>query len=258
MTLTALRVGAGTHGTALLHGYLGSGRNLWSLARAWSARDPERAFVLPDLTGHGDSPPLTPEADLRSVARDVLQTLAKTELAPPYSVVGHSLGGRVALAMLDVDAAVLRDVTLLDISPSRIGFAGHGHTLVAEAFARVPATFPRREDARTALESEGLAKPMADWLLTNLKPQADGFGWRVDRQALLDMRPLINAMDLWSVAERYADRIRCVRGGRSDYVSDEDVARLRALGCSVTTIEDAGHFIHVDQPARLVELLAAG
>lgn len=255
MKLTALRVGDGPQATALVHGYLGSGRNLWSLARAWSALDSSRTFVLPDLTGHGDSPPFEPDADLRSMARDLLDTLVATGLPAPYSLVGHSLGGRVALALLDIDAASVRDVTLLDITPGAIGFAGREPTAVAEAFARVPASFTRREDARTALEAEGLSKPMVDWLLTNLRPVGDSFQWRVDRQALLDIRPAINAIDLWQVAECHPERIRCIYGSRSDYVQQADVDRLLALGCSVVTVRDAGHFLHVDRPKELLEAL---
>jgi pimeloyl-ACP methyl ester carboxylesterase len=254
MRLSALRVGDGPRGIVLLHGYLGSGRNLWSLARAWSREDALVRLLLLDLTGHGTSPPLRPETTLGSVAADVLETAAEEGLVPPWRIVGHSLGGRVALAALDQDPTRVGRVDLLDISPGPVGSAGNTHTVVAEAFARVPAWFAAREQARSALAAEGLPRPMVDWLLTNLIPQDGGFGWRVDRQALLDLRPAHNAVDLWGVVERFGPRVRCIRGARSPYVPDEDVARMEQLGCRVQTIADAGHFLHVD---KLPELLAA-
>jgi pimeloyl-ACP methyl ester carboxylesterase len=257
MRLSALRVGEGSRGVVLLHGYLGSGRNLWSLARTWSREDPTLRFLLLDLTGHGTSPALRPDTTLASVAKDVLETAAAEGLPTPWKIIGHSLGGRVALAALDQDPSQVESVVMLDISPGPVGSAGNTHTLVAEAFARVPALFRTREEARSALSEEGLSRPMVDWLLTNLIPAEGGFGWRVDRQALLDLRPAHNALDLWSVVERYGSRVRCIRGALSPYVSDEDAAHMERLGCKVQTIDDAGHFLHVDKLPELVAALRA-
>jgi pimeloyl-ACP methyl ester carboxylesterase len=239
----------------LLHGYLGSGRNLWSLARAWTKRDPSRTLVLADLPGHGRSPPLTPGATIESMGRDVLETLRLLEAGEPATIVGHSLGGRVALAALGEDPAAVTNVELLDISPGAIGQAGDGHTRTAEAFARVPARFVVREDARAALEAQGLERKIVDWLLTNLVPDDGGFTWRVDRQALVDVRGAINTTDLWRVLEQYGRSVRCIRGELSQYVSDADAERMRSLGCEVTTLPGAGHFVHVDAPAALLDAL---
>lgn len=258
MRLSSLHVGDGPRGIVLLHGYLGSGRNLWSLARTWSREDPTLRFLLVDLTGHGTSPPLSPETTLSSVADDVLETARAEDLPAPWTIVGHSLGGRIALAALDRDPSTVERVVLLDISPGPVGMAGGSHTLVAEAFARVPPWFATREEARAALNAEGLSRPMVDWLLTNLIAKDGGFGWRVDRQALLDLRPAHNAVDLWSIVERYGPRVRCIRGARSPYVPDEDAARMEQLGCRVQTIADAGHFLHVDALPELVTLLRNG
>ena len=96
---------------------------------------------------------------------------------------------------------------------------------------------------------------MVDWLLTNLIPEGDGYGWRVDRQALLDLRRHYDAVNLWPVLAGARGRVSCVRGAQSGYVPDQDAARMESLGCPVTTIEGAGHFLHVDQPAALLEAL---
>jgi len=257
MRLSVLRVGDGPRGVVLLHGFLGSGRNLWSLARAWSQRDPSRTFLLPDLTGHGTSRRLPPGAGLETMARDVLDTAREEGLTSPWTLVGHSLGGRVALLALDEAAEAIDRVVLLDISPAPIEWAGEENTQTAEAFTRVPAHFANRIEARAALTAEGLPRPLIDWLLTNLIAQGEGFGWRVDRQALLDLRPTFNAVDLWAVLERARGRVACIRGDLSPYVSDDAVRRMEALSCPVTTLAGAGHFLHVDQPQALLDALQA-
>src|SRR5207253_4254929 len=95
--LAQTRVGAGPRALFLLHGFLGSARNLATLARGLAQRRPEYSVIALDLTGHGDSPPLPPRPDVAVIARDVLQTARALNIPPPWTLVGHSLGGRVAL-----------------------------------------------------------------------------------------------------------------------------------------------------------------
>ncbi|MFL5346263.1 MAG: alpha/beta fold hydrolase, partial [Hyalangium sp.] len=98
MVLESFQLGTGEVPTVLLHGFLGSGRNLRSLAVAWSQAEPRRRFLLPDLTGHGASPVPLPGANLETLARDVLETARAQGFSGPLEWVGHSLGGRVSLA----------------------------------------------------------------------------------------------------------------------------------------------------------------
>src|SRR4051794_18842788 len=72
--LASYRLGGGDHPTVLLHGFLGSGKNLRTLAQRWSERDSSRVFVMPDLTGHGASPPLPPDAGVDTLAADLRDT----------------------------------------------------------------------------------------------------------------------------------------------------------------------------------------
>ncbi|HSP78563.1 MAG TPA: alpha/beta hydrolase, partial [Myxococcaceae bacterium] len=120
MILESFQVGEGARPTVLLHGFLGTGRNLRSLAVAWSEAEPGRRFLLPDLTGHGTSPGLPPGATLETVAGDVVETARAAGLTGPLELVGHSLGGRVSLAASLRFPEQVASVTLLDISPSPI------------------------------------------------------------------------------------------------------------------------------------------
>lgn len=257
MRLATIRVGEGSRTVLLLHGFLGSARNLSSLARGWAQADPSRSFLLMDLTGHGASPALSPDANLDAIARDVLETANEEGVAPPYVLVGHSLGGRVALSASLLAPQAIRQITLLDIAPGPIDDAGREQTRTMSAFAAVPAFFVQREEARAALQAQGLSKMMVEWLLMNLASQENGYAWRIDRTALQQLRPRMNALDLWPAVERYGHAMRCIRGGLSPYVSDDDVRRYEQLGCHVVTLPDAGHFLHVDQPKALIEHLSA-
>src|SRR5262245_29764791 len=81
---------------AFLHGILGSGNNLRTIARRFVEARPEWQAWLVDLRGHGRSPKGAGAPSLESAARDVASLAARAtpQLA---GVVGHSFGGKVAL-----------------------------------------------------------------------------------------------------------------------------------------------------------------
>lgn len=253
--LSTTRVGNGPNPLVLLHGFLGSARNLATLARRWSAADPSRILLLPDLTGHGVSPPLPPGATLGDVADDLLSTLDAEVGTTPVDVMGHSLGGRVALAAIDEAPDRFRSITLLDIAAGPIGVAGGESDRILARVVAAPDRPATRDEARKFLLEGNLTPPIVEWVLTNLVPADGGYAWRIDRKALESFRRTMSDADLWPVVERFGDRIRCIRGGASRYVRDVDVERFRAAGVPVDTIDGAGHFVHVDKPKELLELL---
>lgn len=253
--LAAFTVGTGAEPVVLLHGFLGSGKNLRTLAARWAERAPGRRFLLPDLSGHGDSPPLGPDADLDAVATAVLDTAARAGFAPPLALVGHSLGGRVALAAARVAPGALAEVVLLDIAPGSFDPARAPTRPVLDLLLAAPDTAADRREMRSFFVQGGLSPALADWLLMNLRQENGRFAWRIDRRALAALHDRSSRDDLWPVVESRAVPIRCVRGGRSPYVGDADAARLRAAGCPVETLPEAGHYLHVDALEALLDVL---
>ncbi len=253
MTLLAHTItGDGPHAVLLLHGFLGSGRNLSTLARRWSAADPSLRIILPDLTGHGTSPPLPPHADLTTLAQDALALVHALGVVPHW--VGHSLGGRVALQARLLDPAAVPRITLLDIAPGALP-AGDG---VVETLVDAPDHAPDRATIHAFLTARGIPEGIAQWLMMNLTRDNTGVRWNVDRQALLRLRFTGNTQDLWPAVESGGGNITVIRGGDSGYVRDEDVERLQRAGIVTHTLQNAGHFIHMDAPDALLQLLLSG
>ena len=260
MALEGFQVGEGTVATVLLHGFLGSGRNLRSLATAWSAQEPARRFYLPDLTGHGASPPLPEGATLQTLAADVVQSAREAGLQGPLHLVGHSLGGRVSLVASERYGAEVSRVDLLDIAPGPIPVAMSESSGVLERLLEAPARAADRRAMRAELKAKGLSDGLTDWLLMNLvtDPAAGGVRWRFDREALARLHARVNSQDLWHTVERASPPrppMRCIRGGRAGYVTDADLRRLQAAGVPVATLPEAGHFVHVDAPEALLAWL---
>ena len=252
-TLAHTVTGEGTTPVMLLHGFLGSGRNLSSVARRLTQARPELRVVTPDLTGHGASPALPPNANLETLAQDVLALAHALGFPTDAAWIGHSLGGRVALQAHLLEPAQVRDITLLDIPPGPMVTP----TDVADAFADAPAQGPDRAFFLEYFTSHGVPDGLAQWLMMNLTRSDTGFTWKVDRAALMRLRDASNHTDLWAAVENRNARVRAVRGGTSGYVTDDDVERLSRSGVVAHTIPNAGHFIHMDALDALMDWLLA-
>ena len=251
--------GDGPRPLFLLHGFLGAGRNLASLARGLARRSPDRRVVTLDLTGHGDSPALPPRPDLAVIARDVLDTGRAMDARAAWTLIGHSLGGRVALRAALIEPSALRHITLLDVTPSRRPPGGEVAAIV-KALIDAPARARDRQTFRTWFRQAGLVPAAIDWLLLNLVHEGDEYRWRIDRPALAALYEEIGAEDLWPAIDgpRRPYGVHVIRAGASDHVPEADVARLRGAGCRVDTIDGASHFLHVDRPEELLDRIVQG
>jgi esterase len=254
--LASFTFGTGPHGVVLLHGFLGSGRNLRTMAQRWSERAPGLQILVPDLRGHGQSPPLPADgAPLADLAGDVLATAEAQHLPTPFSVVGHSLGGRVALAAARRAPALISEVTLLDIGPGRIAPATSETRRVLDVLREAPAEASDRRGLRAFFIERGLSPALSDWLLMNLHTTPGRVHWAIDREALAGLHDRSMAEDLWPVIEAHEIPVRLIYGGRSKYVPPAELARLQAAGVPVAVLPDAGHFVHVDALPELLDEL---
>jgi pimeloyl-ACP methyl ester carboxylesterase len=246
--------GSGPRIVVALHGFLGSARNLGGLVRAWTERDPSLCVLAPDLLGHGRSPPMPPEPSLEALADAVLEWMDELDV-PSAAVVGHSLGGRVGLVARTRAPDRIARLDLLDITPGPIPVTDTDH--VVAVLASAPDRAPERQAIVDHLRDNGLPDGLVQWLSMNLERAPEGdIRWRIDRQRLADYHHRTREQSLWWAVEAHPERLRLLKGGRSPFVSDGDIAKLRALGVPVGTVEDAGHFVHVDATEAVVDWLS--
>lgn len=253
-TRVAAPQGAPERWCFFLHGILGTRANWRSFARKLVARDPRWGVVLVDLRNHGDSQGFAAPHTLDAVAGD-LAALARAFDGGARAVLGHSYGGKAALAWVARERGALDRAVVVDSNPGpRPDARGSEGTLaVVAALARVGATFATRDAFVAALGAEGVGRDTALWLAMNLAREGDGLRFRLDLAAIQAMLADYFARDLWAVVERPPGgvRVHLVAGARSDVLTEGDRARAGA-----TVIEGAGHDVHVDAPDALLDLVA--
>jgi pimeloyl-ACP methyl ester carboxylesterase len=246
-----------------LHGILGRGNNLRTIARRFVEARPGWSAWLVDLRGHGRSPKGTPAPSVEAAARDVMHFATRTA-QPLGAIAGHSFGGKVALEAARVGPVEsLEHVIVIDSAPGiRHPAGGEDSALtVIDALDSLPSTFSSKSDFIEALIATGKTRELAQWLAGSVEREGDQVRFVLD---LKEIRALILdylASDLWPVVEHPpgAVRVHLVIGDRSNSYSPGDrerAARIATSSDRVTVdVLPAGHWVHIDNPDGLLRKL---
>ncbi len=234
----------------LMHGLFGRARNLGRLLRVLSA---ERRTIGLDLRSHGDSP--HGRLVIRDMAGDVLETMDRLGLARA-AVIGHSLGGKVAMAMALLAPERVVRLLVADIAP--VAYS-HENRRFAEALTRLPiGRFSTRAEADAALAPAVPDPTIRGLLLQNLEARPP-MRWRL---ALADIAASIDEAEGWPdfpPGARYEGPALFLRGETSDYVKPGHRAVIRRSfpRARLVTLHEAGHWLHVDKPDEFAAIAAS-
>jgi pimeloyl-ACP methyl ester carboxylesterase len=246
----------------LLHGALGSGNNLRSLASKLSKLRPEYRFCLVDLRHHGASQGAPPPNTLEACAQDLAALIGQLGHEPEV-IAGHSFGGKTALMFAQLFPGRTRQLWVLDSNPgSQEPSEANEVIRVIRAVRATTTPAPERATVIAELMAQGLSSGTSNWLATNLERRADGFVWRFNLDAIYELMLDYFRVDLWPVLESGPSDsdFRIVVAERSDRWAPENRARLQELTqarptAKLDVVPDAGHWLHVDNPTFLIELM---
>ncbi|MCG8525174.1 MAG: alpha/beta fold hydrolase [Opitutales bacterium] len=226
----------------MLHGLLGSARNWVTIGGRLAIET--NAYAV-DLRNHGASPHAD-EMTYQDMAEDVVKWLDSQKLEDVH-LVGHSMGGKVAMLIATNYPEQVRCLTIADIAPKSY----HPHFREAfEAMKAVnPNDFSRIKDVELALAAH-LGDPlMRQFLVTNLKRNPDGnFDWQVNLRSIdHHLKHLSSSPMNWT--DQFWGPTQLLHGENSDFVSPDDFEAVEHHfpSCQFVEVPNAGHNVHIDQ-----------
>lgn len=227
----------------VMHGVFGMSDNWQSLARKWQGK--YRVHLL-DLRNHGRSPH-SEDASLGAMSDDLLQCLDDHKIESAF-ILGHSLGGRIAMHFATAHPERTAKLIVADIAPRE--YQPH-HQSVIEALEQFD---PRSVSSRSEAQKEfgkQLDQATKQFLLKSLYWQDDKtLGWRFNWPVLAEA--LSKPGGALNEDQSYDGPALFIRGGASDYVRDEDRDRIARHfpQAEVKTIDGAGHWLHAQEPQQ--------
>jgi pimeloyl-ACP methyl ester carboxylesterase len=246
----------------MLHGVYGRGRNWQPIAKALLATRPEWGSLLMDLRLHGQSvgEAFEPPHTLMRAAEDVQKTaaaLAERDGTRISAVLGHSFGGKVALACASLSE--MRQIWVIDSTPEVRAPAGSAWNMLEHVRA-LPSTFATRGEAVAGLEAHGWKTGVATWMATNLRFEDGQYRWTLDFEAMEALLRSFFETDLWPVVEEPPGQVEIhfVKAEESHTLSEEACARIQrahANGRVHLHRVAGGHWLNTDNPQAIIALL---
>ncbi len=247
MQLRSRQYGSAGEPLVVLHGLFGSGENWHSVCQHLGAEF--RVWAL-DQRNHGASPH-SMQMDYPLMAADVREFLADQGLQNAH-VLGHSMGAKVAMTLALRHPASVRSLICVDMAPR--AYAARHEQILEGMLALDLASLKDRRQMELALKPWVPDLATRRFLLKNVRRSADGFHWRIGLSEIASNYSRLNEA---AEGPPYPGPALFIRGDQSDYLCEQDLPLIRKLfpRAELKTISGAGHLVHVDQAATIVEIL---
>ncbi len=254
--LASATVGSGPHRVAFLHGLMGRGRNFTGVANALAD---DFTLELVDLPDHGQSP-WTDAVDYPGMADRVAEHLRAGLAADgPVHLLGHSMGGKVAMVLALRHPDLVERLVVVDISPRMSPSATDEFVhLLGTMLEMDLGAYSTRAEADAAMAEHVHDERVRGFLLQNLRREGGHFSWQPNVRMLFEHLEEVGRFPDPVVPEdpdRVFDHpVLWLGGEKSDYILDEDVPEMKALFPRVVRVmvRDASHWVHADQPEAFV------
>jgi esterase len=244
-----------------IHGLMGAGQNWRKIVHYF---EKTHQCLVYDQRGHGRS--FKPEKGYSpdDYANDLFE-LASAKNWETFVVVGHSMGGRTAFQFASKYPKMVEKLVIEDIGPEQQDGA---EKYYEKMLSVVPDRFVSREDAKKFFNGEFQKKAqtrdkidvIAQFLYTNIIDFEDGSAaFRFRKQNIIDTVRLGRSASLWEEIKNLTMPVLWMRGENSQELSQENFERVLSLNPNITgtVIPRAGHWVHVEQPAKFCEELKA-
>ena len=232
----------------ILHGMLGTLDNWHTLSKRFAA---SYRVIAADLRNHGRSPH-SDTFTYPAMAEDVLELMDNEHLSSSH-VVGHSMGGKVAMALALANPTRVSKLIVVDIAPRSYRRL---HDELVEALMSVNlAPFQSRQQIDEQLAGKIPDRAVRQFLMKNLARDESGlFIWKANL-ATISKNDEELSTEIDSTVP-FPNPTLFIKGKRSDYILESDIPSIQRLfpNARIESI-DAGHWVHAESPARFADVV---
>ena len=245
MTLNYKTLGSGKP-LVILHGLLGSLDN-WVTVSKYLSKS-YKIYII-DLPNHGKSYH-SQVFSYEDMSNDLDSFFNKNGLTN-FSLLGHSMGGKLALKYTDMFEDKIDKLIIVDIANKSYGINRFDHIFEA-MFSISLNNLKSRSDADNAISNLIKNEGERNFILKNLKRTADGFKWIPN--IMLLHRKLSDISSKINLRRKVKNNTLFLLGENSNYFNVEDENNLpdEFENYSIKKIQNSGHWVHAENPKDFI------
>ncbi len=236
----------------ILHGLFGQSDNWVTVGR----RIADQFHVyIPDQRNHGQSPH-TPVHSFPAMADDLAEFIEEHHLENPV-LIGHSMGGKVAMTYALENPGKVSKLVVVDISPRKYHERIAHTRIISQMLSIDLENITTRNEVQKILSVQIAEKRVRMFIMKNLYFKFPGkLAWRLNLETINESMDQL--FDGIRTDNPYSGPAMFIRGGKSDYIQDVDIPLIKSMfpEAIVETISGATHWIHADAPEVLCMLLS--
>lgn len=232
----------------ILHGLFGSLSNLSGLA---TCLQKEHHTVCVDLRNHGSSPQHSSNS-YQDMVNDIFELASHLEIHQ-FSIVGHSMGGKVAMLCALQQPSRINKVVVADIAP--VSYEDKHSDIFDGLQAVAKAKFNNRKEADLILKQYVETTALRQFLLKSLQKKENSYQFQFNLHALYNNYQAIRS---WPTSNnRFDKEILFIKGANSDYINHKSESPILTLfpKAKAKVIENTGHWLHAEKPKVFKRLL---
>jgi len=232
----------------VLHGLFGMLDNWQTLGKRWAEN---YQVILVDLRNHGHSPH---DSELNyQVMMDDLEELTDDLFLDEINIIGHSMGGKLAMKFAQTYPELMCKLIVADIGPRK--YPIHHHQILEGLLSVNLDKMKSRQEVKEQLSHYINQDHIIQFFLKNLYWKEKGvLAWRFNLESVAENIQNVGD-DL--LANKFEKPTLFIRGGNSNYILDEDIPDIKTAfpDSRVATIPGAGHWLHAENPQMFFELV---
>ena len=233
----------------LIHGLFGSADNLGLLARELKQH---YQVISVDLRNHGLSPHCD-QFNYQDLAQDVVDTIDALNI-DQFDVIGHSMGGKVAMALSALVPQRLKHLVIIDMAP--VAYSEHRHQNVFNGLREVSChTINKRSEAEHYLTQHINDAGVRQFLLKSLAKTDNGYQWRFNVEGLIANYATI--MGWHSAPQPFTGYTLFIKGQLSDYIEPQHRSEIMAQfpNAKAHVVANTGHWLHAEKPTTVNRII---
>ena len=235
----------------ILHGLYGRGKNWHTFAKKYSS-DRDQLVITANLRNHGGNE-FKKEQSYLLMAEDIMEIINYLGVSK-VDLLGHSMGGKLAMVITMLDRSYIDKVVVADIAP--VNYSEDNQNIIDILLGLDLSSINNRAHADEVLSNYIDEKFLRTFLLQNLEFEEGKYKWSINLEVIKKSMKDLRSFPAFENIKLIENKILCIYGEDSDYVNDEYFNNFKHYFSNVSfqKIKDAGHFLHVEKASEFYEI----